>query len=114
MTNNWVLNKAYFKIDIQGNLVDDPEMKYWSTTYLTIDDDGNIVGWSFSDGGYKNFISIKGSINDNIVILKGTNPGFSDRINFEYKEGKIIRKAEYKKKGKHDKLITETVFTKLK
>ena len=114
MVNDWALNKAYFRMDIQGSMADEPEMKYSSTTYLTLDNDGNIVGWDFSDGGYKDFIALKGKINENVVKLTGTNPDYSVKINFEYKAGKIIRKAEFKKKEKDSKLITETIFKKVK
>lgn len=113
MINKWVHNDKFFQMDILGNMVDNPEEKFSSTIILTFDDNDNIVGWDFDEGGYSRIVTFKGKTTAGNLVLEGTNPDFTYNVTFDMKYGKLANKRELKRKGKESSPF-EVVFTKKK
>lgn len=111
--NKWILNDKYFETEINGYMTDDPDRKYSTFTFFTIDDNDKIIGWTFSDNGYMDFLKYKGYTEGKKVIIKGKAKDFTLNHTLELKEGKIVDRREIKVKN-NEPITLDVVYVKKK
>jgi len=109
MSNSWILGGKYFRIEIAGELADNPSARYFSLSLFTLDKDDNIIGWFFNENGYRGQFTWKGKVINNMVEISGKNSSGSTKMTFEMKDGKLINKREY---NFGSIIKTEVIFSK--
>jgi hypothetical protein len=95
-----------------GTVFSEPELKWTSSYFLTLDNELKVIGFYIDDNGYDGMSTIKGVFEDNRLILKSESQMSSCKDTWELKNGKLFLKSIYKSKesGKTDTL--EHIYTK--
>jgi len=113
LNNSLIHKNMFFRMDVSGEMVKNSSLKYSSSAIFTINDNDEIIGWGFSEDGYKGIVNYKGKIVDNKVILSGKCTDYTLDLSYEIKDSKLIRKSKYIFKDSPDNpSIVECVYTK--
>ena len=108
----WILKHSFLEIDITGQEVDNPDLKYYQKYVFTLDNKDNLVGWGLSDNGYNDMITFKGKYDDKSISVDGTNPNYIWNVIYSFKDGKLKRKSEFKKKNSDKGSTVEVLYSK--
>lgn len=108
-----VFEHTYFQLTIEGESLESTR-KYYSITYLTLDDNKNIIGWWFDNNGYNGMMNIKGKgdINKEILVLDCTGKLWSSKITIYFKDGKLHKETNVKVKDPSMEVSNVVIYNK--
>jgi hypothetical protein len=109
---DWAYHNRFIKFDIVGGWVEHPIDKYYTTEYITFNQDKQIAGFYMDNAGYDQLAAISGKLDGDKVILKLSSKTDNYEEIWEYKDGKLYRTHKWtdKETGKPSKI--EVVFTR--
>jgi hypothetical protein len=87
----WILNKQYVQIDMTGSVVKYPDFKYEEKLLFTLGEDNYIIGWGFTESGYKSQIEFRGWAENNKLVLDEKGKNIKGKWILELKDGMLIR-----------------------
>lgn len=87
----WILKKQYVQIDMTGSIINHPEFKYEERLLFTLDENDNIIGWGFTESGYKDHVDFKGRSDNDKLVLDEKGENIKGKWIFELKDGMLIR-----------------------
>jgi hypothetical protein len=113
LVNEFLHKKMFFRMEVSGEMLNNPDYKYTSSALFTINDDDEIIGWGFNEDGFNGIINYKGKIDNNKINLTGKSSEYKVEISYEIKDSKLVRKSKWIYNDKPDKpSVIECVYKK--